>query len=65
MNCLMSPNAFFREESENFRIFRERTKCENVAKFSRNGFPFRWKPLCVYPFIMIHMESSVVKNQIS
>ena len=27
--------AKFREKSENFRIFRERTKCENAAKWSQ------------------------------
>ena len=40
---------------ENFRIFRERTKCENEAKFSRKMrnfcetiFPYRWKPYSKY-----------------
>ena len=30
--------AKFCERSENFRIFRERTKCENEAKWTRNFF---------------------------
>ena len=33
--------AKFREKSENFRIFRERTKCENEAKWSRKMRNFR------------------------
>ena len=44
-------------------------KCEHFAFFRETAwseiFPFRWKPLCVCPFLTIHMESSVVKNQIS
>ena len=36
--------AKFLEKKENFRIFREKTKCEKNRTFSRTIFPIRCKP---------------------